>query len=569
MKEYNLKHVMSNTTTIIGGDLGAGKTTFLRFLIKERLILNLNKTGIIVGDAAGQIDFDRLLSAIPNDSNASLKNVSPGCATCDGPDEVVVEIMSMQSAGRENIVVELSGQTSFSKMKATMDSKRIKNTKTIYLLDPKNYQLVGAVEEIPHAHLVVLTKDASNSEIKELKAKHPTTLFCTFDQKSIKKLNGDKVTDIQHLLNNAPEPTPFSFMALGQAPTHHNLEEGETFELYNKIYNPYHTVKDLQEYICSIAEKYARVKGHVRINEAEILSFDGVSGIPSFEVVKDTKRSNGNILLASSKNGEPFFITQAQKDTQAFTEKPEYCPVINIYSDFETFQEYISKAIESGLYDSALAAALQCNYEDFIRNEEIDPQSHKDHAEFIGYTKQMQKALNCGSDNKDTKEILLLQNTLKEYTQNKIKPMPKNTSVSRSKRLDQMMAVLYEVMDYGHLCLNKKDNSQIKNFSKNYLHKLLEMEDADWKELISLEGGEEKIEYIFFIAKKIKTFLANIDQTKSLNELKFDRSREWREIEKGISEQEKRVLELIKEIKHPEENTTQKINNRNKRALAM
>ena len=148
--------------TVIGGFLGAGKTTLVNQLINSRAY----KYGIIVNEF-GKTGVDgSLIENVDSDGIAELSN---GCLCCFGRDDMVEALikLAMRSDPPEYVLVELSGVADPVPVAQTILDPYVKSLfeldGIIGLADAKNLQATiqetpeGAVQ-ITYASMVILNK---------------------------------------------------------------------------------------------------------------------------------------------------------------------------------------------------------------------------------------------------------------------------------------------------------------------------------------------------------------------------------------------------------------------------
>lgn len=344
---------MNSKITLLGGSLGAGKTTLVSNLIRNGSF-QPQKDGIVVMDAAGNIDFQRI-NSLAQEYGIDVKNATSTCTVCDGPNAAFNKIKELEKEGIENILIELSGQMPLSTMRGKLDERGYFDSNALYLFDPRHFGLVGAADEIGYSDLIGVTKHELDPDTKDLIKEY------TFDGKvPIIQIIKENDLTLKELIRRIPTDSNPPFKPI--VPHFGCRVEGETTKYSGKVENPYYRQEDIRDLVEGVAEDYDRVKGYVALDSQRILSFDGVKGEVEFEVIEDSNLGNGTILVANQ-DGSPFKSADLEAKLSNLVEKPDYPPVIRINSSKDLFERYIETAISSGEYDSALAAGEQYNFE--------------------------------------------------------------------------------------------------------------------------------------------------------------------------------------------------------------
>lgn len=397
--------------TLLGGSLGAGKTTLLTNLIQNNSFSNLNY-GIVVMDAAGQIDYDRV-SYLAENKKIPIYNATSACTVCDGPNAVFKRIQDLKDKGIENILIELSGQMPLSTMQSKMSQKGIEDTRSIYLLDPKTLKFLSAAEEIAFTDTLGITKSKLTQEEEIISLNQDLNIV------EIPFKNSFKLEDLFKEKSSKTQPTPRSmfnsFTVFGVNKKHsHSNDSFSVNKYHTKIQNPYIQENDFSNLIEKIASKYQRVKGYFALDSEHILQFDSVCGETSFRKEKNSLVGNGMILVANE--SETFFdIKKAEDDLSILITKPYTPAILRKGSSQNIFQQYISQALISEEYDSALGAAEQFKFE--------------------------------------TGDNSLILETIDSFTKGKLK-LIKSESISPAQKALQLGSLIYSV---------KEHNSKIEN----------------------------------------------------------------------------------------------------------
>ncbi len=333
-------------TTIIGGSLGAGKTTLLENLLKNGTFEE-GKTGVVVMDAAGQVDYDRLRT-IAEDKGVRTVNATAACAVCGGPSTATRETTELRNQGVENVVIELSGRVAIPSMQnKLLESQNPGKIQTTYLLDPETMGLVGAAGELPFAQVVGITKNpADESVIREYTP-----------QANILLIAKDYSGTLEDLFRGAPKEL---FEEEFHRPHSHNHNPDLTTQFFASIENPYPGFEQLAETLTGLG--VYRAKGHLALDNKKLVTYNLTNGTLEQETRDDQLASNGVIMLASPLENR-FSRKEMEQRLAEFIEKPDVPPVMRIYSPQEQVKEYIGRALEAGNYDEALGAAEQFQFE--------------------------------------------------------------------------------------------------------------------------------------------------------------------------------------------------------------
>jgi len=436
-KTNNLPNV-----TLLGGSLGAGKTTFLLNMIKGNSFDS--KDGIIVMDAAGNIDYSRIRSEAEN-RNILIENATSVCTVCDGPESAFVQLEKMNDF--DNVIIELSGQLPLSVMKNRLTSKGVMNMNSIYLVDPNNFKLVQAADEVPHADIIGLTKNDSDIDISKY---NPYAKIIRLEKEGLYRL--------EDILSDLPEER-FSITPT-YVSKHKHPGPGEISKISQKVQNPYYSKDELEMILKPLASEYDRVKGHVAIDSLTVYSFDGVEGVYSGELIEDENLGNGIILLAN-RDGRHFTKDKALENIVDLIEKHDEnpTPVLRRGSSKSDFIRYINHALESKQYDDAMGAGEQFEFE-----------------------------------NNDSS---LIKDILPNYALGKLE-LINSGELSISQRLRQGMGALYHSFEYPNIA-----NKEFEEISRIFKDDYSNMTKSDWNEIKLGSDSEETIEYIQLIRNKL------------------------------------------------------------------
>ncbi|MCH8519253.1 MAG: hypothetical protein LAT82_00670 [Nanoarchaeota archaeon] len=368
---------------LLGGSLGAGKTTLLSNLIKNDSF-NPKQDGLVVMDAAGNIDFQRI-NTLAEQKGISIENATSACTVFDGPNAAFRKVDELQQRGLKRVVVELSGQMPLVTMKSQLGSKGIFLPKSIYLVDPKNFGLVGAADEIPFTDVIGITKRELTNEYRKLlqeynennvsmiqvdKNTHLTLDDFLKEMNKNSQLNTNLTTQpnnqsslgIAQMIVGGKNPSSPIIFGSGHQGHTHSSNPNWINQLHAIIENPYVSEEIFKRLVSELTENYDRVKGYVAINSQKVLKFDGVRGEVEFDEIKNSDLKNGTILVANQ-DGKFFKKDSLEEKLSPILDKPENPPVMRIYSPTDKVEEYIQQAIDGSDYDSALGAIEQYKFE--------------------------------------------------------------------------------------------------------------------------------------------------------------------------------------------------------------
>lgn len=428
--------------TLIGGALGAGKTTLLTNLLKNDSFST--NSGIVVMDAAGSVDYDRLKN-LAESKSVAIENATSACTVCDGPESAFNQISNLEEKGVEDIVVELSGQLPLSIMKNKLNKKNLKNIsqiKTLYVVDSSVFNLVQAADEVPFAQVVGFTKNGGLIDVSKY---NPSA--------NVFSLNLEDDKTLSDLFIGAPKTNErMAFFIEHQ----HSKDPNLTTKFSSKILNPYHDIAFFENLFSRITAD--RVKGYVALNANEVYSFDKVFNKYSGKVIEDPSRGNGLILVANNK--KMFEISALETHLSPVLVKPEFPLVLRRGSPKDSFEQYINKALMSDLYDEALGASEQYAFEQ--------------------------------------NDVSLFREVMPEFVKGKWRDLNKSSN-SRPQRVLQGMSLLY------HLSDNERVNPEIFTQARTqYLNDLESMTDDDWNYIRTGSDGAETLKYINLVKNKIE-----------------------------------------------------------------
>lgn len=428
--------------TLIGGSLGAGKTTLLSNLVRNNSFSY--KDGIIVMDAAGDIDYSRVSSEATK-KGITIANATSACTVCDGPESAFRQLDQMKNL--EHVVIELSGQMPLPVMQGRLSAKGANLHHSIYLVDPRNFSLVQAPDEVPFASVVGLTK---NPEMPDISKYNP--------QAKVVRIGLNQNYTLDELTREAPSVESLSPTEIKSS--HAHPPKGMLSKWAHKVYNPYHSVDGLRDILQPLSEEYDRLKGYVALDSSDLFSFDCVLGEFNYEIRADDSLGNGTLLLVNT-NNRFFSESQAREDTRPLTEKPDVPPVLRRGSSKESFERYINQALLARQYDDAMGSSEQYRFE-------------------------------------SNDESLFLQ-TLPRFAKGKLEII-QGGNLSRSQRLRQGMSALYSLIQSP----NSVPANLLRDISSQYTRDFGEMIDSDWNEINALPDSGEIIRYINQIREKIK-----------------------------------------------------------------
>ena len=120
--------------TLIGGFLGAGKTTAVKSMLENRGGL---KIAVLVNDLASvNVDAAALRRASTDDDGVATIELDNGCVCCGaGAADLAPTIQKMQGRGFDHVVVELSGVSNPTNVQSVLASAGIAAARTVALVD--------------------------------------------------------------------------------------------------------------------------------------------------------------------------------------------------------------------------------------------------------------------------------------------------------------------------------------------------------------------------------------------------------------------------------------------------
>lgn len=136
--------------TLIGGFLGAGKTTAITTLLQNRRGL---KIAVLVNDLADvNIDASTLQNAVRNEEGVDAIELSNGCLCCgSGAKGLSPTISGLRDRNFDHIVVELSGVADPENVRASLRTEGLAVSRTVTLIDaeafPQNFHTLDIIAE--------------------------------------------------------------------------------------------------------------------------------------------------------------------------------------------------------------------------------------------------------------------------------------------------------------------------------------------------------------------------------------------------------------------------------------
>ena len=156
--------------TLIGGYLGAGKTTFINRLLNSGCLPR--QTAVLVNDF-GDINIDEQLirSGSNNDQVIGLAN---GCVCCSIADDLTSVLEELKHSSIERVLLECSGVAEPQKARQQCHYPGFYPHAAVVLVDALNHgqrtvdKYVGAlaVAQVEQADLVVITKSSANPSFR-------------------------------------------------------------------------------------------------------------------------------------------------------------------------------------------------------------------------------------------------------------------------------------------------------------------------------------------------------------------------------------------------------------------
>ncbi len=380
MISENMRNKTSDLELILlGGSLGTGKTTLLLNLIQNKSFIS-KKDGLVIMDATGSIDYERIKS-FAEKKGIFVENATSACTVCDGPNAAFKKIEELQEKGVSRVTIELTGQMPLSSMKNKLMDRGILAPISIYLLDPKNFALVRAADEILLSDLIGITKRKMSTFYQDLierynENKVPIIELDKNTSLSLDELLGYgnrnkigvreslKSNDDSVLTTNENKKRISIFpIQFGTSKHTHSRNPNETDKFHARIENPYISTEEFKSLMCDLTnEAYHRIKSYLAIDSNKILEFDAVRGDLEFREGKDSNLGNGSILVANQ-DGNFFDKAKLENKLNPILKKPETSPVMRIYSSFQRFEEYINEALVNKDFDSAFGAIEQYSFE--------------------------------------------------------------------------------------------------------------------------------------------------------------------------------------------------------------
>ena len=124
----------STPVTLIGGFLGAGKTTAVRSMLENRRGLRI---AVLVNDLASvNVDATILQRASTDDDGVATIELDNGCVCCGaGAAGLAPTVQSLQGQGFDHVVVELSGVADPANVQGVLGTAGIAAARTVALVD--------------------------------------------------------------------------------------------------------------------------------------------------------------------------------------------------------------------------------------------------------------------------------------------------------------------------------------------------------------------------------------------------------------------------------------------------
>lgn len=394
-------------------------------------------------DAAGKIDYS-ILENLAESKGVRIADATSGCTVCDGPESAIRELATMQDL--DHVVIELSGQMPLTTMMRGLASEGVVDPQTFYLLDPRNFTLVQAADEVPYAHVIGITKSDVTPDV----VRHaPNARIVRIHEQGVYTL--DKLFE-------GVDTAPF---AVASHHHHHHGSKGMVTKWFGKVLNPYHTADQIEAIIKSLAGRYDRIKGHVALDAERILRLHTVFGECTFKVEQDASAGNGTLLFVNQ--SERYFPeAQAVEDAHPFIDSPDIVPVLRRGSTRESFVNYVGMALAAQQYDDAMGAAAQLRYEQ--------------------------------------EDESLVVETLPAYAEGKLK-LIQSGQHSRSQRLLEGMSALWFLQENPGVV----EPTIQHTLERIYCRDFAAMTGADWKEIERGSDPEETRWYIKDVHQKIPT----------------------------------------------------------------
>lgn len=259
---------------IVSGFLGAGKTTFIKHLIRKSGI-----RAVIMENEYGENDLDsrELEQNIPNKDDIKILEFMEGCVCCSMKDSFVNSVMTVYCALEpEFLIVEPTGVGRLSNILKNLKpllNEKIRLLKPIVVLSPGTYDLNKTkwpelyTDQIANASVVVFTKGERED---------PTILESIYDK--VHTINPDCEIVSQHY-NLCSKEWWLSLMEL-PANSHCKIQEFPKEEGFSHltlkdvfIQSPSELVKLLEDCIRGKFGSIVRAKGTLK-TKGEMLRFD-------------------------------------------------------------------------------------------------------------------------------------------------------------------------------------------------------------------------------------------------------------------------------------------------------
>lgn len=156
--------------TLVGGYLGAGKTTFINRLLNSGCLPS--QTAVLVNDFGDiNIDEELIRSGSDNDQVIGLAN---GCVCCSIADDLTSVLDELKNSAIERVLLECSGVAEPHKARQQCHYPGFYPHTAVVLVDALNHthrcadKYVGAlaIAQVEQADLVVITKSSANPEFR-------------------------------------------------------------------------------------------------------------------------------------------------------------------------------------------------------------------------------------------------------------------------------------------------------------------------------------------------------------------------------------------------------------------
>ncbi|MFT4327006.1 MAG: GTP-binding protein [Candidatus Woesearchaeota archaeon] len=317
---------MSIETILVGGRLGSGKSTFITNTILPHFEQQgtLKDLSLIVNEASPldtkqkHLDGRRLsMTGIP-EKNLTL--FGQNCVCCDGLESFKSALENIAESDTQYLLIEPTGIANSNSIVEAIESFKdaFFLQHVIYMLSEKHYNASQRHDGLRTASTVCLSwrdlekeamvtdrikainpkiqiLDARETEYNQLQVRKPTV---SLHIGSLPKMGTGISTSSQTFpsltRNMQPGLLIPQTLQTGSAKQHnHESYEREVVQI-----NPYRDINEFKQVIHDIANTVERTKGYIRIDDAAVLSFDGVNGDVSYDIIFDDKHvyDNGEIV---------------------------------------------------------------------------------------------------------------------------------------------------------------------------------------------------------------------------------------------------------------------------------